>query len=89
MFGQGEWLKALKNPRLLATHLPYSHVPKQLQELKCKVIYVARNVKDQLVSYYNFHQTAKYLGGKKWDWQEFLKLYEKGDLVYGSWFDHV
>lgn len=77
------------SPRLLATHLPYSHVPKQLQELKCKIIYVARNIKDQAVSYHQYHKTAVYLGGKKRDWKDFLKLYENGELVYGSWFDHV
>lgn len=89
LFGQEEWLNGLPSPRLLATHLPYSHVPKQLQQLKCKVIYVARNPKDQAVSYYHYHRTAKYLGGKKWNFSDFLKLYENGQLVYGSWFDHV
>lgn len=48
-----------------------------------------RNPKDQAVSYYHFHETAKYLGGVKWDWNEFIQLYLRGDLVYGSWFQHV
>ena len=48
-----------------------------------------RNPKDQAVSYYHFHETAKYLGGVKWDWDEFVQLYLRGDLVYGSWFQHV
>ncbi|RWS27834.1 sulfotransferase family cytosolic 1B member 1-like protein [Leptotrombidium deliense] len=54
-----------------------------------KVIYIVRNPKDQLVSYYHFHQTAKYLGGKKWDWNSFLHLFKNGQLVYGSWSEHV
>lgn len=53
------------------------------------MIYVARNPKDQAVSYHQYHQTAQYLGGKKWNFSDFLKLYENGHLVYGSWFDHV
>ena len=88
-FGQGRYLKNLKSPRLLGTHLPLSHCPDMLKDLKCKVIYVARNPKDQAVSYYYFHSTAKYLGKKKWDWATFLDLYTTGHLVYGSWFNHV
>jgi hypothetical protein len=88
-FGQARYLKNLKSPRLLGTHLPLSHCPDQLKDLHCKIIYVARNPKDQAVSYYYFHSTAKYLGKKKWDWDTFLQLYLAGHLVYGSWYDHV
>lgn len=88
-FNQGRHLRGLKSPRLLSTHLPLSHCPDQLKDLKCKVIYVARNPKDQAVSYFYFHSTAKYLGRKKWDWNTFLDLYTTGQLVYGSWFQHV
>lgn len=88
-FGQQSFLDGLKSPRLMGTHLPLTHCPDQLKALKCKVIYVARNPKDQAVSYYHFHRTAKYLGGREWKWEEFLRLFTQGHLVYGSWFDHV
>lgn len=88
-FGQQRYLNKLKSPRRLGTHLPLSHCPDQLKDLNCKVIYVARNPKDQAVSYYYFHSTAKYLGKKKWDWDTFLRIYTAGHLVYGSWLDHV
>lgn len=64
-------------------------VPNVSVDVTPQVIYVLRNPKDQAVSYYHFHQTAKYLGGEKRDWDEFLQLYLKGHLVYGSWFEHV
>ncbi|KAI1288092.1 Sulfotransferase family cytosolic 1B member 1 [Halotydeus destructor] len=87
--GQTGFLNRLSSPRLLETHLPFSHVPDQMKQLKCKVIYVVRNPKDQMVSYYNFHQHAKYLGNIQHDWNNFYQLYCNGHLVYGSWFEHV
>lgn len=60
-----------------------------ISKVVLQIIYVVRNPKDQAVSYYHFHETAKFLGGFKRDWAEFLELYIKGHLVYGSWFAHV
>lgn len=88
-FGQNRYLKSLKSPRILSTHLPYSHCPEQLKSLKCKVIYILRNPKDQAVSYYHFHHTAMYLGSKEWPFDQFIQFYLKGIMCYGSWFDHV
>lgn len=35
--GHSRWLKKMKSPRLLATHLPATHIPHQLKQSKCKV----------------------------------------------------
>ena len=40
-------------PRILKTHLDFEMLPKQLREKKPKVIYVTRNPRDAVVSYYN------------------------------------
>lgn len=82
-------LRKLRSPRLMATHLPLSLIPKQLRQGKCKIIYVVRNPKDNAVSYYHHHRMSTFLGNFKGSWEEFLNLYMKGYLVYGSWFDHV
>lgn len=82
-------LKNLKSPRLMATHLPLQLLPKQLRRPRCKIIYVARNPKDNAVSYYHHHRMSTFLGNFKGSWEEFLTHYMKGHLVYGSWFDHV
>ncbi|XP_072926316.1 sulfotransferase family 5A, member 1 isoform X2 [Hemitrygon akajei] len=47
--------------RILTTHLPYHFLAKSLKQSNAKVIYVARNPKDIVVSYYHFHKIANFL----------------------------
>lgn len=89
IFGHLRFLSKLPSPRLMATHLPLSLLPKQLRKPKCKIIYVMRNPKDNAVSYYHHHQMSKFLGNTSASWDEFLAHFLAGHIVYGSWFDHV
>ncbi|KAL6468861.1 hypothetical protein MHYP_G00223850 [Metynnis hypsauchen] len=83
-----EVLKASQGPRLLTTHLPYQLLATALQGSKAKVIYVARNPKDVVVSYYHFHKMANFLPNPG-TFSEFLSGFVEGKVHYGSWFDHV
>ncbi|XP_067119579.1 sulfotransferase 1B1-like [Centruroides vittatus] len=87
--GHWRFLRNLKSPRLMATHLPLPLIPTQLRQAKCKIIYVVRNPKDNAVSYYHHHRMSTFLGNYKGTWDDFLTYYMKGYMVYGSWFDHV
>ncbi|KAI5102937.1 sulfotransferase 1C1, partial [Silurus meridionalis] len=83
-----ELIKKMKPPRFIKTHLPIQLVPEGFWEKKCKVIYVARNAKDNLVSYYHFdrmNQTQPEPG----PWEEYIQKFIKGKLAWGSWYDHV
>ena len=40
-------------PRLLKTHLSYDMLPIQVREKKSKIVYVTRNPRDAVVSFYN------------------------------------
>ncbi|XP_072278719.1 sulfotransferase 2B1-like isoform X2 [Pyxicephalus adspersus] len=81
-------LKEGEGPRIITTHLPSSVLAPALQNSKAKVIYVARNPKDVAVSFYHFHKMAKFLPEIS-SFSEFLELFLKGKVCYGSWFDHV
>lgn len=47
---------ATPRPRCIKSHLPPELLPKQIWTVKPKVVYVARNPKDAVVSYYHHHR---------------------------------
>ncbi|XP_071345453.1 sulfotransferase 2B1-like isoform X1 [Trachinotus anak] len=75
-------------PRVITTHLSYQLLGPALQGSKAKVIYVSRNPKDVVVSYYHFHKIANFLR-EPGTFQEFLNRFLEGTLHFGSWFDHI
>ncbi|XP_047673816.1 sulfotransferase 1C1-like isoform X2 [Tachysurus fulvidraco] len=81
-------LKKIKPPRAIKTHLPIQLVPEGFWENKCKVIYVARNAKDNLVSYYHFDR-MNLIQPEPGSWEEYVQKFMKGKLAWGSWYDHV
>ncbi|KAF3691420.1 Amine sulfotransferase [Channa argus] len=76
------------SPRKNVSHLPYHFMPSSLSQKKGKVIYVARNPKDVLVSYYHFHKMAKMLETPK-DFNDFFEKFLKGRVFASSWFEHI
>nr|BDY34590.1 sulfotransferase 1cc-2 [Aquarana catesbeiana] len=78
----------MPSPRLLKTHMPIKLLPPSFLERNTKVIYVARNAKDCMVSYYYFHLMNKGLPdpGTR---NEYFSTFLAGDVPWGSWFDHV
>lgn len=53
-----------------------------------QVVYVARNAKDVVVSYYNFYNMAK-VHPDPGTWDSFLEKFMAGEVSYGSWYEHV
>lgn len=83
-----ELLRKMEPPRVIKTHLPFQLVPPAFWENKCKTIYVARNAKDNLVSYFYFdsmNQTQPEPG----PWEGYIHKFMRGELSWGSWYDHV
>lgn len=76
-----------KSPRLLKTHLQSHYFQRQIENNKVKVVFVTRNPKDTLASYYHFYQKMEELGNFKGTWNDFFDIIKADELIYGNWFD--
>lgn len=56
---------ALPSPRIMKSHLPVHLLPKGLWTVKPKVIFVARNPKDAIVSFFHHHTSLGAFKGSK------------------------
>ncbi|XP_042191225.1 sulfotransferase 4A1 [Callorhinchus milii] len=81
-------IKELTSPRLIKSHLPYRFLPTDLHNGESKVIYMARNPKDLVVSYYQFHRSLRTMSYRG-TFQDFCRRFMNEKLGYGSWFEHV
>jgi hypothetical protein len=75
-------LDALPSPRVFKSHLPFDEVPQG----PGRYLYVARDGKDVAVSYFHFYQSHL---GFQGNFAEFFKLFLRGEVRHGSWFEHV
>ncbi|KAM4696072.1 uncharacterized protein WCC33_014801 [Rhinophrynus dorsalis] len=83
-----EEVNVMPSPRVLKSHLPVQLVPPSFWQQKCKVIYVARNARDTVTSYYHFDHMVK-IHPDPGTFEEYLQKFMKGDVGWGSWYDHV
>lgn len=82
-----EQLDAAPDPRLFRSHMPYQlavgGVP---ADNPAKYIYMARQPRSVLSSYYNYARDFDTYAGP---WEDFLRLFMEGKVWFGDWFDHV
>ncbi|XP_014790786.1 sulfotransferase 1C4 [Octopus bimaculoides] len=82
-----EILESAESPRVLNTHLSIEFLPPELLK-DHKIIYLNRNPKAMVVSYYRHVSSSKateYTG----DFPSFFDLYMKGKVPYDDYFKHV
>ncbi|XP_038049264.1 sulfotransferase family cytosolic 1B member 1-like [Patiria miniata] len=76
------------SPRVIMTHLLPHLLPAQLFQKNAKVLYIARNPKDIAVSYFHFFEALKAPDPCP-SWEQFVPLFMKGEVPFGSYFTHV
>ncbi|CAH1401492.1 unnamed protein product [Nezara viridula] len=75
------------SPRHFKTHMPFSLLPKNLLD-KCKVIYLARNMKDVALSYY-YHNKLIKLHDYTGDFERYWNYFKNDLVVYGPYWRHI
>lgn len=76
----------LSSPRLLKTHLPASLLSKDVWQKGSKLIYVARNAKDTVVSYQPFLKALATFKGTK---EQFIEAFMNDNLFYTPFWPHI
>ncbi|PIN18885.1 Sulfotransferase [Handroanthus impetiginosus] len=77
------------SPRLLHTHLPYSVLPDPLKESQCKIVYIARNPKDTVVSIWHFFNSILRPNQDPFPLEKAVDCFCSGVHQYGPFFEHV
>ncbi|KAI5943726.1 Bile salt sulfotransferase [Manis javanica] len=84
----GRHFDKMPSPRLFCSHIPYYLAPRGLKNRKAKIIYLYRNPKDVMCSFFHFSNMMRILKPST-NMEEFMELFLEGK-VYGSlWFDHI
>jgi hypothetical protein len=80
-------VRALPEPRLIKTHLPWERTP---WNTHAKYVYVARNPFDCAVSFY--HHTrgfVRHYDFAEGTWDTFFECFMRGEVDFGDYFDHL
>ncbi|KAL2921956.1 Cytosolic sulfotransferase 5 [Bienertia sinuspersici] len=87
-------LNNIPSPRLLHSHLPYASLPESVKTSECKILYIARNPLDTLVSHWHFYpKIIKKISGDEdfqpHDINAFFEDFCQGNVLFGPFFEHV
>ncbi|XP_058980003.1 sulfotransferase 1 family member D1-like [Musca domestica] len=82
-----EFCKTAPSPRVIKTHMPANLLPLEIWKKNVKIIYVARNCKDVIVSAYHF---TKNLGSWKGaNLEEFAEDFINNEIMYTCFWSHI
>ncbi|XP_008811045.2 flavonol 3-sulfotransferase-like [Phoenix dactylifera] len=86
--GQASKVEALPSPRILSTHMPYSLLQDSVAGSGCRIIYIARDPKDALVSFWHFTQKSSPKLNKI-PFTEAFEAFCEGKFPFGPIWDHL
>ncbi|KAL0452603.1 UNVERIFIED_CONTAM: Cytosolic sulfotransferase 5 [Sesamum latifolium] len=75
--------------RLLHTHLPHAVLPDSIKNSACKIVYIARNPKDTLVSMWHFFNSFLRPNQEPFPLEKAVDCFCSGVHPYGPFFEHV
>ena len=70
--------------RIFITHFPFNLLPPDLLD-KAKVVFVGRNPKDAVVSWFHYMKNTRHYFGYDGDLEQLADLYMKGQTSYGDY----
>ncbi|XP_049627343.1 amine sulfotransferase-like [Suncus etruscus] len=76
------------SPRLFSTHLPYYLVPNGLKNKKAKIIYIYRNPKDVITSFFHYSNLVAAFETQE-NLDNFIQHFLDGKVLGSLWFDHI
>ncbi|XP_011706861.1 PREDICTED: sulfotransferase family cytosolic 1B member 1-like [Wasmannia auropunctata] len=74
-------------PRFIKSHMPFELLPTVVNST-CKIIYVARNPRDVVVSWYHFQKTNTHLGFQG-TFEQFCNNFMSNHTMYSPYWEHV
>lgn len=83
-----EKLQSIESRRFIKTHLPFSLLPPSVMEQQSKVIYVARNPKDVIVSNYHLARSLRFIGYTG-EFSKYCGYFLKNLVFYAPYFEHI
>nr|QVK45629.1 sulfotransferase [Brachionus paranguensis] len=85
--GKIKLLKEMNTTRVFKSHLPIKYLPDNVEKIS-KIVYVVRNPKDMLVSYFHFSR-ALLMNNFSGSFDLFVKHFFNNKLWYGSWWEQI
>lgn len=73
----------------MATHIPYTSLPESISASGCRIVYVYRDPKDLLVSFWHFATKVRAKDLPPLFQEEMLEQFARGVSPYGSYWDQV
>ncbi|KRT79203.1 hypothetical protein AMK59_8051 [Oryctes borbonicus] len=85
-----EWLNLplRRSRRIIKSHLPFSLLPLNLLDAGCKVIYIARNPKDVILSYYHLNKLFR-TQGYNGDLIKYWNYFKRNLQPWTPYWDHI
>ncbi|XP_011684332.1 PREDICTED: sulfotransferase 1C4-like [Wasmannia auropunctata] len=82
-----DFIQNQASPRFIKTHMPFDLLPTVVNS-DCKIVYVARNPRDMVISLFNFHKNLT-LYNYQGTFEQFCDLFLNNHMTWSPYWEHV